>query len=111
MKENKVVVMNVPIMTVPGLYEMREISLDMAKRIWRNAIGKRSAIGHEATAQLLSMLFDDDIKVNRVAYKQSVGEKAICLKMKGRIPEGTVLKEISQLEEIGYNLFLVVREQ
>ena len=35
-----------------------------------------------------------------------VGQKAIVLKMKGRVPEGKILSE-AEMEEIGYSLKLM----
>jgi hypothetical protein len=35
-------------------------------------------------------------------------DRAVCLKLKGRLPEGQIL-DLDDLEKIGYDLFLIER--
>lgn len=108
-KGKKVGLLNVSIITVPGTYKMTRITSLEAKSIWILAENKSSAIGHDATAEILTMIFGEKIEVNRISYQQEVGEIAIVLKMRGRIKEGTILIDIKQLEAIGYDFFLLER--
>lgn len=105
--EKKVAILNVPIMTQDGIYKKSSISLEKAKDL----LGQKpftSAIGHQGTAEVLSALLERDVKVNRIEFKQDIDTVAIILKMKGRIPEGVILTA-EQMEEIGYDFFLVER--
>jgi hypothetical protein len=43
---------------------------------------------------------------NRIEFKQAPGQRALVFKIKGRIPEGTVLNR-EQIEQIGYEFFLL----
>ena len=69
-----------------------------------------SAIGHKATADLFSILINEVVEVNRLNVEQKPYELGLIIKLRGRIPEGTVLQELSDIEEIGYNLFVLHRE-
>lgn len=69
-----------------------------------------SAIGHEATADAMGIILGTPVQVNRIQAEQEPGDRAICLKIRGRLPEGVVL-DAEQLEEIGYDLFLLQRVQ
>lgn len=105
MNKNKTYLFNTTIMTGgPGNYNLEKITLEEFKKIWLEAEDKESAIGHDATADLLSILLGETVKVNRQAVVQKAGDVVLMLKMAGRIPEGTILKDISQIEEVGYDL-------
>ena len=69
--------------------------------------GFESAVGHDATAKALTLLLHIEIKTNRVAIKLDVGDKLIVFTIKQRLNEGQVIKSIKELEEVGYDLFLV----
>ena len=47
-----------------------------------------SAIGHEATSQIMTDLFGINIPMNRIDFKQEVGQKAVVFKLNKRPPEG-----------------------
>lgn len=70
--------------------------------------GFQSAIGHQATAEILSELLSVPVGVNRIEYSQQVGERAIVFKLRGRVPEGCILTR-NQIEEIGYDFGLLER--
>lgn len=104
---NRVILFNTSIMTGgEGTYCLSKVSVEKFNEIWHwHGHEKVSAIGHEATAEVVSTILGEKIPVNRVAIKQEVGDIALVLKMKGRIPEGTVLTDPKELEKIGYELF------
>lgn len=52
-----------------------------------------SAIGHEATAKILSFLLGIEVPMNRIAIKMERGDKAIVFRLLTRIEEGKVLSE------------------
>jgi len=88
-----------------ALIRIRKISLDEAI----STVASEpfvSAVGHEATAQALSLLLGVDIPMNRTAVKMREGDKAIHFVLKGRLPEGKVLTSIEEIESIGYQFLL-----
>lgn len=106
----KVYLFNTSIITGgPGVYSLKHSDIQEFREIWSTATEKVSAIGHEATAQIFSIILDEKIEVNRIQAEQKPGEIGLVLKVKGRIPEGTVLTDIKQIEEIGYELFRLER--
>lgn len=104
--------LNVAILTAAGSFRMVPVTVEDAKKIWHETDERLrfSAVGHEATAKVMSSLLGDDIPVNRVNHIQKPGTVALVLKMRSRIPEGTVLTDVIQLEEIGYDFFLLYME-
>lgn len=96
---------NTTIIPNPGTFHMSEISAEEARDIC--AEGFTSAIGHEATAVAFTEILGKPVKVNRIAV-ELLCDKAVCLKLKGRLPEGVILS-LSDLEKIGYKLFLIER--
>jgi len=100
-------ILNTSIITADGNYTLTTISTEEAQFIARNN-QILSAVGHEATAQVLTTILGVDVPVNRIMYSQEVGQKAIVLKINGRIPEGKILS-LEDIEQIGYTLKLMVR--
>jgi len=69
-----------------------------------------SAIGHQATAELLSRLFKDHIPANRMRVELKEGDKVLAFTLKQRLPEGKIIQNAKELEEIGYEfIFYDVR--
>lgn len=87
-----------------GLYEYKPISVDQAKEIIKD--GFISAIGHQATAQVLSTLLETEIPANRIQFKQGLNQKAVVFSLNKRIEEGRILT-VEEIEEIGYSLNLL----
>lgn len=106
---NKIILFNTTILTGgEGGYRLSKVSIEKFNEIWHwHGYEKVSAIGHEATAEVISTILKEKIPVNRVAIKQEVGDIGLVLKMKGRIPEGTVLTDPAELGKIGYELFIL----
>ncbi|MDI9459380.1 YddF family protein [Candidatus Darwinibacter acetoxidans] len=102
-----VVLLNGPICTTTGLYRISELEVEDAKRLV-NTYGWVSAVGHEASAQVLSHVLGIDVPMNRIQYEQQVGQKAIALKLNLRPPEGQVLS-VEEMLEIGFSLWLLQR--
>lgn len=104
-----VYIFNTTILTTPGLtYTSEVISVDIARRYLRPIIGRQivSAIGHDSTAAIASSLFERKIEVNRIPASMKAGDVAICLKLKGRAPEGVILS-MEEIEKIGYDIVLL----
>jgi len=110
--KRKVFLFNTTIITGgPGCYQLRSITVEEAREIWNDPnYEKVSAIGHQATADIMSVLLGEKIPLNRIEAEQKTCDMAICLKINGRIPEGTVLTEVEQIEKIGYKLYRLTND-
>jgi hypothetical protein len=64
-----------------------------------------SAVGHEATAQLLSRLLGVTIPYNRIQIYMQPGDKGLHFFLRTRIPEGKILSE-DELKGLDYWLVL-----
>lgn len=98
---------NGPIVTTNGLYRISDISVEQGNELIRQ-YGFISAIGHEATAAILSRIFSCHIPMNRIQFYQEVGQKAIAFKLNKRPAEGRVLSE-KEVAAIGFSLKLLER--
>ena len=103
----KITLLNTSILTAFGRYEFQPISLLEVKELVKNS-RIVSAIGHAATADVLSDLLEIEVKANRIEFVQSVDSVAIIFKLKSRIPEGKVLNQ-TEIEEIGYEFGILRR--
>lgn len=100
-------VLNTSILTTVGTYELRELSLEDAREI-ANSCVLDSAVGHQATADIMTELLNVNVPFNRQIFRQEVGQRCIVFKIRGRIPEGVILT-IKELSDIGYDLQLLTR--
>lgn len=103
----KVAIFNGTVATTNGIYKISDIDVESAKKLLYKD-GFISAIGHESTAEAISDTLNMDIKMNRVNFKQEVGQKAIVFKLNVRPPEGSVLSR-DEIEKIGYSFKLMER--
>jgi hypothetical protein len=126
-RTNRFVFMNAPIITSEGSFKYEKLDLnDLIQTIlYTNNFefcSFLSAIGHEGTAQLLTEIINSyesgeiffsfakedfperKIPLNRIVYTQEKNDMSIVLKVRGRIPEGTVLDK-QTLEKIGYDFY------
>lgn len=103
---------NSSVLTAYGLYRYEPLTIEAARRLvarsQSDGVRLRSAIGHAATARLMTRLLGVEVPVSRVAIAQQVGEQAIVFRLNERPPEGVVLSE-AELEAIGYELGLLTR--
>ena len=97
-----VAVLNCAIVTSDGIYECHDCTLDDARKIVRGDYDYISAVGHEATAQVLTELLGVEIPMNRIEFKQQDNQMALVFKINGRIPEGKILSR-EEIEKIGYS--------
>jgi len=104
---SRITALNVAVLTAPGRFRLISVTPEDARKIWKETPIRESAIGHEATAKVMSTLLDDDIPVNRVKFVQEAGEIVMVLQMRERIPEGTVLTTVEEMDAIGYDFFLL----
>jgi hypothetical protein len=101
-------ILNTSIVTADGRYALETVSADLAKSIVMMHAEIDSAVGHEATAAILSTLLDVDVPVNRQLFAQQVGQSALVFKLNGRPEPG---KELSreELERIGFTFKVLTR--
>jgi hypothetical protein len=83
---------------------LRKISLKEAKEIL-SEIHFTSAVGHEATAKVLSELLGINIPFNRITVKLKAGDMCIHFALKTRLPEGKILTE-EELKQLDYEFVL-----
>ena len=102
-----VAVFNGTIATTNGLYRVSDIDIESAKKLV-NKYGVISAIGHEATSELMTDLLGVDIPFNRIQFKQEKSQIAIVFKLKERQAEGVVLN-VEEIRNIGFSLKLMER--
>lgn len=109
---NRLVLLNTTIITAYGSYEYKPITLDDARALVREFRhrGKiiESAVGHQSTADLLSVLLDHQVSVNRMEFKQTLDAIALVFKLRQRPPEGKILNR-DEIEAIGYEFGLLSR--
>lgn len=106
----KVTLLNTSIMTSPGVHSLRRITVEEARCVLAEAQQIESAVGHEATAQVMTELLGRTIAVNRQFYVSKPGSVAIVFKLKGRPPEGKVLTR-EEMEAYGYEIFLQIHQR
>ena len=98
---------NGTVCTTNGIYSVKDIDIETAKAlIVKN--GFVSAIGHDATAEIMSNILEQDIPMNRIQFHQKVGQKAVVFKLNERPPEGQILTR-EEVERVGFSLKIMER--
>jgi hypothetical protein len=105
---NRIVLLNTSILTDYGTYKYSGISVAEAIKYVGGAKEAVSAIGHQSTADILTELLGLPVKVNRINYRQEIGDIAIVFKLSGRPEEGKILSR-SDIEAIGYSFGLMTK--
>lgn len=106
-KNLPVALFNGTVATTNGLYSISDIEIATAREFVKK-YGFISAIGHEATAEIMSDLLDEDVPMNRIEFKQEVNQIAIAIKLNKRPNEGIILNK-DEVNGIGYSLKLMER--
>lgn len=109
MTNNKlpIALFNGTVATTNGLYRITDIDIETAK-CYLDEVGFISAIGHEATAVLMSEILCRKIEMCRIQFYQEITQLAIVFKLKIRPVEGAILTR-DEIESIGYDLKLMER--
>ena len=106
----KLGLLNTSIITTTGTYKMVDLTLAQAKDLAQaNKDNLLSAIGHSATADVWTKLLGVDVPANRIVFSQDVGQQAIVLKMRGRLPDDVKDLTVDDMQQIGFDLFLLTR--
>ena len=87
------------------LITARQISIDEAKELLEKEYFT-SAVGHKATAELLTNILGVEIPFNRIQIELQPGDEVLAFLLKKRLEEGQVIKTVEELEQIGYTLWL-----
>lgn len=95
-------VLNAAVVPNWGVFEYSPVSLDDVRKLLSSEEFV-SAVGHKATADVLSALTGIQIPVNRVQIKMSVGDISIIFKPAIRLEEGRILTQ-EELKELPYEL-------
>lgn len=112
MKEKRLTLLNTSVLTSYGTFSYRRVSLDEARALvgefQRKGKQIQSAIGHQSTAALMTMLLEFPVEVDRSRFEQSCEDAALIFKLKQRVTEGKILSR-EEIEAIGYEFGLLVR--
>ena len=113
MELKKLVFLNASVITSYGDFRFKRLSLEQAKNLVKGFARDEtksieSAIGHLATAEILTELLEFEVKNNRIEFIQTAEEAALIFRLKRRAPEGTVLNR-AEIEEIGYEFGLLTK--
>jgi hypothetical protein len=95
--------LNAPILTAYGEWHFKGplTPEDVRAHIENQAL--TSAIGHEASATLLSRLLDRPVAIQRISVQLQPGDSAVVLRLCQRLPEGAIL-DAEQLANTPYEL-------
>lgn len=108
----RLIFFNAPVLTAYGEFCFELVSTTQAKELINKfeSEGKDiiSAIGHEATAEIMSETLDYKIEMNRFSFKQTVDDTAIIFRLKKRAEEGKIL-EREDIEEIGFEFGVLTK--
>jgi hypothetical protein len=87
---------------------VRQLSLEEVKALLKE--GYTSAVGHQATAEVISALLGLPVEANRVAITLSPGDRVVVFQIKMRLEEGRILseEEVRSLYEQGLTSFALV---
>lgn len=103
-----IAILNGAIITADGEYSCYTISLEAAKKLIQGAPGIISAVGHQATAEILTDLLGTNVVMNRINFRQQAGQQALVFKLNSRPPEGIILSR-DEIEAFGYQFQLLAR--
>ena len=75
--------------TPPTTIKVVEASVEDVKRLLIN--GFTSAVGHEATAQVITTQLGIQVSANRVSIQLKTGDTLVVFQLLTRLPEGKIL--------------------
>jgi hypothetical protein len=80
-------ILNSAVITAPGIYEYRLITLEEAREWYGSGEGVFSTIGYPETAEALSLLLGKPIKAIRITIEMGPGDSALVFRPK--LPPGS----------------------
>lgn len=112
MNIQRLILLNTSILTTFGTFIYAPLTLaqaqDLVADFQTDGREIQSAIGHQATAALLTDLLAYPVAANRTEFRQTTDDVALIFKLRGRVPEGRVLDR-DQLEAVGYEFGRLTR--
>jgi hypothetical protein len=100
-------ILNSPVLTTYGHYNFSgPITVAKARNLLQSEFV--SAIGHASTAELLSVLLDISIPINRVRIEMQPGDKALVFRLLERVEEGRVFSR-EEVEKLPFELGVLER--
>jgi hypothetical protein len=103
-----IAILNGCIITAEGEYSCKTIGLEAAKQLIQSAPQIISAVGHQATAEILTDILETEVTFNRIDFHQEAGQQALVFKLNRRPPEGVILSR-DEIEAFGYQFQLLSR--
>ena len=82
-----------------------ELNLGKVKELLNNG-NFVSAVGHQSTADFISMLVGVSVPANRTSIKLQYGDELLVLQLMSRLPEGVVLSK-EEVEKVPHKWYLV----
>ena len=108
----RLILFNASILTAYGTFSFELLSFERARELvhsYQNANKEIiSAIGHQATAEIMSEILEFPVAKNRHEFTQKTDEAALIFKLKKRAEEGEVLSR-AEIEEIGFEFGLLTK--
>ena len=92
----------------PANLRVREVSVEDVKRLLREN-SFTSAVGHQATADVLTRLLGTQIPFNRVQIQLNEGDVLVVFQLLTRLEEGKVLTE-QELSKLQFKFLLVIND-
>jgi hypothetical protein len=93
----------------PACLRVREVSLEDVKKLLSCESNFVSAVGHQATADLLTKLLNIQIPFNRVQISLNSNDILIVFQLQTRLEEGKILTE-QELQHFQYKFLLVIND-
>jgi len=85
---------------------IREATLEEVKQILNTELEVISAVGHQATATVLSQLLGKEIPTNRITIQITIDDILIVFQLLARLEEGKVLTE-EEIRQLKYKFFVI----
>ncbi len=108
----RLILFNASILTDYGTFRFELLSFEQAKELvqsYQNANKEIiSAIGHQATAEIMSEILEYPVAKNRLEFTQKTDEAALIFKLKKRAEEGEILSR-AEIEEVGFEFGLLTK--
>jgi hypothetical protein len=90
--------------------KVRPLTLEEVRSLLQQGQGYESAVGHEATASVISTLLGLPVEARRVAITLSPGDRVVVFQLRMRLEEGRILnkEEVESLYQQGLASFCLV---